>query len=92
MIQPINCNGVSGSKAGWRRLIVAHFRAMVCRHHMPQLPQLIVTTGVHNSTGLSKIPDRDTILNSSTAVRDPDRLVVGTGTSFAIMANQLNFR
>ncbi|KAG9290789.1 hypothetical protein G9A89_011752 [Geosiphon pyriformis] len=58
---------------------VAHFRAMVRRQHMPQLPQLTVTTGVRNSTGLSKIPDRDTILNSPTAVRDPDGLVVGTG-------------
>ncbi|CAG8622907.1 14266_t:CDS:10 [Ambispora leptoticha] len=64
---------------------VANFRALVRRQ---QLPQLSVSTsaanvpfGGRNSTnaGLSRIPDRDTILNSPTAIRDPEALVVGTG-------------
>ena len=52
---------------------VLNFHATVRRH---QLPQLSVATGAKSS--LAKIPDRDTILNSPTAVRgDPDALVAG---------------
>ncbi|CAG8553267.1 8644_t:CDS:10 [Ambispora gerdemannii] len=54
---------------------VAKFRALVRRQ---QLPQLNLSTTTANA-GLSKIPDRDTILNSPTAIRDPEALVVGTG-------------
>ncbi|CAG8534319.1 2894_t:CDS:10 [Acaulospora morrowiae] len=44
---------------------VSDFRALVRRH---QVPQLSVATG-GKSSSLSKIPDRDTILNSPTVVR-----------------------
>ncbi|CAI2183533.1 9755_t:CDS:10 [Funneliformis geosporum] len=56
---------------------VSNFRANVRRH---QLPQLNVATGAKSTTSssLARIPDRDTILNSPTAVRgDPDSLVTG---------------
>lgn len=69
---------------------VINFRATVRRH---QVPQLSVATGA-KSTNLSKIPDRDTILNSPTVVRgDPDALVAGhyqpTGLDSAVMSEDL---
>ena len=54
---------------------VADFRAEIRRQ---QVPHLTLNTP-RNSAGLAKIPDRDTILNSPTAILDPDALVVGTG-------------
>ena len=69
---------------------VSNFRAAVRRH---QVPQLSVATGA-KSTNLSKIPDRDTILNSPTVVRgDPDALVTGhyqpQGLDGAVMSEDL---
>jgi hypothetical protein len=69
---------------------VLNFRATVRRH---QVPQLSVATGA-KSTNLSKIPDRDTILNSPTVVRgDPDALVSGhyqpAGLDGAVMSEDL---
>ncbi|RIA96497.1 CMGC/MAPK/ERK protein kinase [Glomus cerebriforme] len=69
---------------------VLNFRAAVRRH---QVPQLSVATGA-KSTNLTKIPDRDTILNSPTVVRgDPDALVTGhyqpSGLDNAVMSEDL---
>ncbi|KAF0523953.1 mitogen-activated protein kinase spm1 [Gigaspora margarita] len=50
---------------------VTNFRASVRHHHVPHLN----LANRQNSTNLSRIPDRDTILNSPTAVRgDVDAL------------------
>ncbi len=72
---------------------VLNFRATVRRH---QLPQLSVATGAKSTTSssLARIPDRDTILNSPTAVRgDPDALVAGhyqpPGLDSAVMSEDL---
>jgi hypothetical protein len=68
---------------------VSNFRASVRRH---QVPQLSVATGAKStsSSGLTKIPDRDTILNSPTAVRgDPDALVAGHYQPPAVMSEDL---
>ena len=71
---------------------VSNFRATVRRH---QVPQLSVATGAKStSSGLTRIPDRDTILNSPTAVRgDPDALVAGhyqpPGIDAAVMSEDL---
>ncbi|CAG8546755.1 4949_t:CDS:10 [Acaulospora colombiana] len=46
---------------------VSTFRALVRRQHVPQLS--VATGRTNTSSGLSKIPDRDTILNSPTVVR-----------------------
>ncbi|CAG8484783.1 9860_t:CDS:10 [Paraglomus occultum] len=53
---------------------VANFRAVVRRQHAAQLT---VATGQQQKANLTKIPDRDTILNSPTAVRDADAFVRG---------------
>jgi len=55
---------------------VANFRATVRRHQIPDLQ--VVTGNRQPSSNLSRIPDRDTILNSPTAIRgDPEALVAG---------------
>ncbi|CAG8772786.1 3970_t:CDS:2, partial [Racocetra persica] len=52
---------------------VVNFRALIRHHHVPHLS---LGNRQSSSASLSKIPDRDTILNSPTAVRgDVDALV-----------------
>jgi len=55
---------------------VANFSATSRRHQMPNLQ--VFTGNRQTSSNLARIPNRDAILNSPTAIRgDPEALVAG---------------